>query len=515
MRTLFRFFLAVIGITAGRAAEVALDLSGAQFGTGQEIHLDSNAERLEASFAYNYRIEGSIHGTGLIAALLPNGSKLTDLLGQIGTGTVNPLSGVLPNPTGKLPINVINQSFSGPLSVPGVPTSVSVSVSIKGGVAANGAIRFDVTDVNLTVPIIGSIGSIVFESGSRLIVGNAYSDFVGTYNSLIQTPTFSTSRLGLLKVNLTPTGALTGSLKLGGKNYIIKSTLGTTQVAKDINLPAHGLKLRLSVDFAVAGVLTAELRSDAGSIATFALDRALYSAGPPLVRSGAYTIVIQPPTPVVGDVASTVPAAPGFLLAKISANGSVTFKGVLCDGKPITSGGALVTGDTVPFYASLNAGRGAVFGTATLHDETAPDDITGTLRWLKPIAAGEKLFIAGFDRECELTGSRFIKPDVGQRIIDFTSGNFALTAGNLAAAASVSVSLNSLNRFIAPPTLKATIATASGLLSGSYRPVTGKAPGPFRGVILQKQATVGAFFIGKPAPGDLPEAGAVTLVAIE
>ena len=512
MRTLICSLLAIIGLTSIQAAEVTLDLSGAVFGTGQEIHLDSNAERLDPSFAYNYRVEGSIRGTGLLANIVPTGSNIEDLLDQIGTGTVNPLSGVVANPSGRLPINVINQSFDGPIPIPGVAVTPSVSITMKGGVTANGTIRFDVTNVNLSVPIVGSLGTIVFEPGSRLIVGNAYTGFAGTYNTVIETPVFATSRLGLLKVTLAPTGALTGSLKLGGRNYPIKSTLGTTQVTKDIKLPAVGLLLRLSVDFNTPAVLTADLRNDAGSLATFAMNRSLYTDGPPLVRSGAYTIVIQPPKPVAGDVPSVIPAAPGFLLAKITANGNVTFAGVLCDGKAVTSAGALTTGDTVPFYAGLNAGRGALFGTVNLHEQDEPDDITGTLRWLKPIAAGEKIFIAGFDRDCELLGSRFIKPDAGQRIMNFTTGFFSITAGNLASPANPAAVLGSDNRFTTDPSLKASIAVASGLFKGSFRPATGKIPGGFRGVILQKQAKASGFFIGKPAPGDLPEAGAVELM---
>ena len=129
MRTLICSLLAIIGLTSIQAAEVTLDLSGAVFGTGQEIHLDSNAERLDPSFAYNYRVEGSIRGTGLLANIVPTGSNIEDLLDQIGTGTVNPLSGVVANPSGRLPINVINQSFDGPIPIPGVAVTPSVSIT--------------------------------------------------------------------------------------------------------------------------------------------------------------------------------------------------------------------------------------------------------------------------------------------------------------------------------------------------------------------------------------------------
>lgn len=160
----------LIGSPAAYAAGSAtVDLNGATFGNGLDVHLSSGTTVLPPAASYDYAISGAVHGTGLLAALLPGGTQLSALLDQIQPGSSSVLSGTQLNVTGTLPFSIINQTFSGSYPI-SAGVNATANVHLIGRVSAIGQIRFHITDVEFSVPGFPDLGTVVFEPGSKVVV---------------------------------------------------------------------------------------------------------------------------------------------------------------------------------------------------------------------------------------------------------------------------------------------------------------------------------------------------------
>ena len=157
------------GVSAFAVGTATVDLGGATFGKGIDSHLSSGATVLPAASSYDYVISGTVHGTGLLSAILPNGTQLSALLEKIQSGSSSALEGTQVNPGGTLPTSVVNRSFSGNFPIAG-GLSASASMQIVGRVTATGQIRFHVVNVDFSVPGFPEIGTVVFEPGAKVVV---------------------------------------------------------------------------------------------------------------------------------------------------------------------------------------------------------------------------------------------------------------------------------------------------------------------------------------------------------
>jgi hypothetical protein len=193
--------------TAVAAPVVTVDLSGTTFGDNQDVHVNSGAQRIAAARSYGYEIEGTVHGTGLLAQVVPNGTSLAELIEAIETGGSSFLSGRQANPTGTLPFRVINRTYSGEVPIPNTVFSASASVTLLGKITATGLVRFDVTNVNISLPIPTDVGTIVFEPGSKLTV--SVSPVIEFRNAAATVSEDAGSISLTVKRRFNPTGAVT------------------------------------------------------------------------------------------------------------------------------------------------------------------------------------------------------------------------------------------------------------------------------------------------------------------
>ena len=154
-------------LTAGAGAAV-VDISNAVFGKGKEIHLTSGMTTIPAAPSYDYAVTGTVHGTGLLAAVIPNGTPIATLIDKIKAGSSSTLAGTQLNPNDTLPFAVLNKTYAGSFALG--PSTASGTLTIKGKVTAAGVIKFDVINVDFTVPGLGDLGTVVFETGSKLTV---------------------------------------------------------------------------------------------------------------------------------------------------------------------------------------------------------------------------------------------------------------------------------------------------------------------------------------------------------
>lgn len=163
-------FLFLSAIPAHAVGVATVDLDGATFGKGLDVHLSSGSTVLPPAASYDYAISGTLHGTGLLAAILPPGTELSALLEKVQAGSSSVLEGTQLNPGGTLPFSIINRTFSGsfPLGVGGL--NATVSVQMVGRVTTTGQIRFHVVNVDFSVPGFPDLGTVVFEPGAKVVV---------------------------------------------------------------------------------------------------------------------------------------------------------------------------------------------------------------------------------------------------------------------------------------------------------------------------------------------------------
>lgn len=156
-------------ISANAAGSATVNLAGAKFGNGLDVHLNSGTTLLPAASSYNYDVSGTVHFTGLLTLVFPNAIELAALLNQIEPGSSSILSGSYPNPTGTLPLRILNRTFSGTVPVPGGQTA-NVSLKVVAKVTATGLVRFDVTQVNFSISGVHiDVGTVVFDTGSLVV----------------------------------------------------------------------------------------------------------------------------------------------------------------------------------------------------------------------------------------------------------------------------------------------------------------------------------------------------------
>ena len=162
--------LFLIGSVAAHAVGTAtVDLSNAIFGKGIDVHLNSGATVVPTASSYDYAISGTVHGTGLLAGVLPVGTQLSALLERLQSGSSSLLQGTQPNPGGTLPTGVVDQTFSGTFPV-GVGLNVTGSLRIVGRITGTGQIRFHIVNVDFSLPGFANLGTVVFEPGSKVFV---------------------------------------------------------------------------------------------------------------------------------------------------------------------------------------------------------------------------------------------------------------------------------------------------------------------------------------------------------
>jgi hypothetical protein len=168
-----RLWLVLFGTLAlgtAQAAKVGIvNLAGEDFGHANGVDANSSPTTLDAQSRYYYRIEGTVHGTGLLALAIPNGTDIADLLEDIEPGSSAALVGFYDNAGGGLPFTFINEEYDGSVNSPA--GTVVASLDIVGTVNESGTVRLEVKNVTITLGGAPLSGTVVFEAGSKATIG--------------------------------------------------------------------------------------------------------------------------------------------------------------------------------------------------------------------------------------------------------------------------------------------------------------------------------------------------------
>ena len=379
-----------------------------------------------------------------------------------------------------------------------------------------------------------------------------YDEEKGTYNGLVQAdrgvlPSHANS--GIVRVVHGKKGALTGSLKLGGKRFTFKGTLDkggvahfgkasaatTTLALKRTGLPGLQLSLQLDVGGGTDQLIGTLIEDGPAPtrFAVFTADRALYTTKknpvPPLMSVpsellGKYTVVFAAKSPAdQGRDAAEYPQGDGIGLLTVSKAGTVKLTGTLADGTTVSASNALSKNREWPFYALLAKGKGSISGLVTFREtldfnHLGPADLDAAdIHWFKPAGTPTAKFYpngwpAGITTD--LLGSKLVIPPAKDKIsvfpelpLEASGGNCDVTFadGNLTSALPKSVNISGLNKVTvinpAEDKLALAIRTTAGAVSGTFiHPVSGKKV-TARGAIFQKQKRSYGFFLGTSESG--------------
>jgi hypothetical protein len=288
---------------------------------------------------------------------------------------------------------------------------------------------------------------------------------------------------GFFTLRMTSAGKYFATLRTAGKKYLPHGRFSddgraTNRIAR---AGASALTVIWEAHLQDSDLLSGSV-SDGQWVAPLLGDRDIFNAGNPAPQAGRYTLII-PGTPGATDS----PAGDGYATAVIDASGVVRLKGKLADGTPLVQNVAISKNGTVPLYGSLYNGRGVLLGWVQFADDGA-NDVSGTLRWIKPSLPSSKLYPAGFGVSSIAIGSRYTAPTGIDSVLQITDGVIILGGGDLPDSINpVTFGPNSKLVNNGPNALKLTFVPASGRFNGTFQETGTTMVFAIRGVVLQRQ----------------------------
>ena len=308
---------------------------------------------------------------------------------------------------------------------------------------------------------------------------------------------------GYLTATTDARGMLSGKLLLGGKAYSFKGPIGADGSAH-ITIPRKGnptpivLNLQLGADFdTLAGTLVV----DSATLGISA-HRSTFKKTDPAILAGRFTAVLE------SDGTPDSPDAPGFAVINVTAaTGAVKMTGALADGTKFSWGTFLAPDGTIPVSILLYKLKGILHGDLQLGDYTPEQDGGGSLHWIHPTQTKGQ-FQAAFESDLavRISAYTFTKGvralpvlDPGDTVIDLFD-----TAADVDITTDINISEKSVVTIVDPASnvekVTVKIATATGLLSGSFKHTDGKVI-PFTGVLYQRTVQGAGFFLGPTVNG--------------
>jgi hypothetical protein len=229
--------------------------------------------------------------------------------------------------------------------------------------------------------------------------------------------------------------------------------------------------------------------TDGAWVASLLADRAIYDAASDYgVFRGRYTLAI--PDDAFSDAG---PSGTGYGGVTVGPKGVATLIGESAEAKPISQATSLSRNGEWPLYIPLYGGKGSMLGWITFTNRES-DDLTGALKWIKPIKPLAKYYPGGFTNETVVTGSRYDTNLLG----NLASAVVVLGGGNLSGVFTNAVTwvpTNSVLQAGGSP-LPVAFDSGTGIFRGLFvDPGTGNT-NAFRGVVLTKQSCGAGFVRG-------------------
>lgn len=336
-------------------------------------------------------------------------------------------------------------------------------------------------------------------------VTNQFLQATGEYNGLFSVTASGVAQetAGLLQhLMVSPLGAYSGQLSLGGQNYSVSGGFNVAGLASltIAQIDHRGpLLLEMALNWnTVPCQLTGSVSGTNGGSWTADLMAELASHNP---QSGEYTMLLPPPAEEPGSS----PSGCGYA-AIADHDGMVTLSGALADGTHFNQTVAVAETGDLPVYANLYSRAGLLLGWINL----ANGSPAGDLVWIRPSSATSPPYPNGFTNHVQALWSPWTNPPPGVAAVVMTNGQLNISgADQLPPQLSFNVQVNTRNALIkitgtSPPnSLTGSINPKNGVLTVNFGNDTGRATTVGLGAVLQNTSTAGGFFVGKTNAGSM------------
>ena len=223
----------------------------------------------------------------------------------------------------------------------------------------------------------------------------------------------------------------------------------------------------------------------------------------PSAYAGKHTLAIAGGSTVTQPLGMTCGAV------SVSAAGTANFAGSLADGTPFTQSAPVAANGQWPFYSGLYAGRGWMSGWVGFDFNNLTNDLQGSMRWRKIAPQVGKPYPSGFTFFPALFGSRYTNATATSRVLtNLADGVLSLAGPNFADSGLTNNVFLATNNVVSnrdPSTNKLTFALvkASGLFSGTVRPIGENRTLTYKGVVLPKQGYGVGYYLSTNLSGQL------------
>ena len=329
---------------------------------------------------------------------------------------------------------------------------------------------------------------------------NVFTPVAGTFNGLFfQSDGVHVGSSGSFSLIMTAAGNYKATIMNKGKKYSMTGAFNSDGQAMNI-VPRSGatsLTINWQGSLIDSDYLSGTV-TDGADVAQLDGGRNVFNAGNQAPQAGHYTLII-PGT----DAAINSPAGDGYGTMTVNSAGLVTLKGLLADNSVITSKANLSKQGEWPVYVSLYNNTGLLIGWMKFVDD-GTNDISGTMRWLKPNIPTSKLYQPGFEVDSDAVGSHYAAPAGSASMLQITDGVVLLTGGNLPDSSN-NVTFGPSSQFVnhGTNTLKLTFKAATGAFSGTFKETGTPTTFVLKGAVLQRQNTGSGFAPGTNQSGHL------------
>jgi len=341
-----------------------------------------------------------------------------------------------------------------------------------------------------------------FCAGLTSARAQAFVPMKGIYNGLFfEADGFWEQSAGVISIFTTTRGYYSARLQIGWARYGLSGQFDVDGKVSRVILRRfqNPLTVEFQVDAGDPDLITGSV-TDGTWTADLIADRAVFDGRTSISPdAGQYTMVIP------GDFTSTnTPGGASFGIINIDKAGRIRFAASLADGTRISQSTTVSKGGQWPLYASLYWGDGAIFGWQ-LFNGSANTDISGDVTWIRPRLRWAWYYPDGFAVILSSTGSRYVRPPPGNKVLDLTTATIEFNGGNLDQGITNHVTLDSNNRIHNQSAngLRLGFSLSNGSFSGIVMdPITWDWI-PFRGVVLQKQGIAAGYFFGWDQTGEV------------
>ena len=330
----------------------------------------------------------------------------------------------------------------------------------------------------------------------------AFVPINGTYNGLFfETNGVWQQSSGTITVTTTSRGKYSARLQIGPRRYFFSGTLNQDgQATKDIlRFLQNPLTVQFQVDQNDPDLIVGSVTDGTWTADLFA-DRAVFNGKTSISPdAGQYTMVF------LGDFTSTnTPGGASFGTITIDKAARLRFTGWLADGTPVSQSSTVSKNGQWPFYLSLYRGVGTIYGWLNFNSST-DEDLSGDVTWIRPEMPWTWFYPRGFAVIDAVSGSRYVRPPRGTKVLDLITARIEFNGGNLDRGITNHIVLDPNNRVQNQSAngLRLSSSLSNGSFSGSVKDPIFFDWIPFKGVVLQRNNVGAGFFPGWDQTGEV------------